>query len=101
MLDEVVRSEEVGGASAHDEGPTVDVDHDGTLLVVSLGSVDVEVEAVLVADGRCATDIVLRADVAVVGGVELGGEWRGVNWRLKFLYAFKTGRIKNLSFSLS
>ena len=88
MLDEVIRTEEVGGASAHDKCTAVDVDHDGTLLVVSLGRVDVEVEAVLITDGRGAADVVLRADATIVGGVELGGDWGGFDRRLKFIYAF-------------
>ena len=88
MLDEVIRTEEVGGASAHDEGTTVDVDHDGTLLIVSLGRVNVQVEAVFITDGRGAADVVLRANAAIVGGVELGGDWGGFDWRLKFIYSF-------------
>ncbi len=72
VFDEVIRTKEVGGPSAHDEGTAVDIDHDGTLIVVSLGRVDVQVEAVLVTDWRGASHVVLWTDAAIVGSVELG-----------------------------
>jgi hypothetical protein len=36
VLDQVVGPEEVGSASSHDEGSSVDVDHDGAFFVVDL-----------------------------------------------------------------
>jgi hypothetical protein len=61
LFEEVVGPEEEGGAAPHDEGPAVDVDHDGPLLLVDLGRVDVEVEAVLVAHGLAGADVELPA----------------------------------------
>ena len=51
----------------------MDVDHDGSLALVQLGRVHVEVEAVLVADGFALADVVLGTGVAVVGGVQIAG----------------------------
>ena len=71
VLQQVVGAEEVGGSSAHDESPAVDVDHDGALLLVQLRGVDVEEEAVLVSGGLALGDVVLRAQVAVLGRIVL------------------------------
>ncbi len=51
----------------------MEVNHDGALLLVDLGRVDVQVQAVLVAHGGTPANIVLRADIAVVGRIELFG----------------------------
>ena len=61
----------------------MDVDHDGTLLLVQLGRVDVEVEAVLISHGFSGRDVVLWADVAIIGGVKFLGEVLNLNWRLE------------------
>ena len=61
----------------------MDVDHDGALLLVDLGRVHVEVEAVLVTHRLAGADVELGADVAVVGGVELLRVSLDLNWWLE------------------
>ena len=83
LFKKVVRPEEVRSSSAHDERAAVDVDHDGTLLLVDLGRVNVQVQAVLITHGLAGADVVLWANVAVVSGVVVLGENVGLDWWLK------------------
>ena len=83
LFKKVVRPEEVRSPSAHDERAAVDVDHDGTLLLVDLGRVNVQVQAVLITHGLAGADVVLWANVAVVSGVVVLGENVGLDWWLK------------------
>ena len=83
LFKKVVRPEEVRSGSAHDERAAVDVDHDGTLLLVDLGRVNVQVQAVLITHGLAGADVVLWANVAVVSGVVVLGENVGLDWWLK------------------
>ena len=62
----------------------MDVDHDSSLLLVDLRGVHVQVQAVLVAHRLCGADVVLGADVAVVGSVVVLGVGFDLDWRLKF-----------------
>ncbi len=58
------------------------VDHNGPLLVVNLGSVDIQVQTVLVSDGGASSNIKLRAHIAVVCSIILFSEWFDFYWRL-------------------
>ena len=51
LLQQVAWSKEEACSTTHDEGSTMEVDHDGSLLAVQLGGVDIEVETVLVSHG--------------------------------------------------
>ena len=83
LFKQIVGPKEVRGASSHDEGTPVDVDHDGPLLLIDLGCVDVQVEAVLVAHGLAGADVELWADVAVIGGVKVLAVLLNFNWGLE------------------
>ena len=88
LFKQIVGPKEVRGASSHDEGTPVDVDHDGPLLFVDLGCVDVQVQAILVTHGLAGADVELWADVAVVGSVKVLTVLLNFNWGLE-------GKINN------
>ena len=69
LLEQVAGPEEEAGAAAHDEGAAVEVDHHRALLLVQLGRVHVEGEAVLVAHGLVGRDVELGTEVPVLRGV--------------------------------
>ena len=82
VFQEIIGAEKVGGTAAHDKGSSVDVDHDSSLLVVNFGSINIEVQTVLVSSGGGRSNIVLGTNVAVVRGVIFFGEGFNFNGRL-------------------